>query len=165
MKKLLSLSLVALLSMTLFVGCSSKEETTTEEPTTSVEEPATEEAAALVDGTYSVEGSADSQGWVATAEVVIAGGEITAITFDATDAAGGTKSEAVANGSYDMSVAGAQDSWTGEMATFADAIIAGSVDLDTIAFDAEGKSDAVSGVTVTVQPYVELVKAALEQAA
>lgn len=164
MKKLLSLSLVALLSMTLFVGCSSKEETTTEEPTTSVEEPATEEAT-LVDGTYNVEGSADSQGWVATAEVVIAGGEITAITFDATDAAGGTKSEAVANGSYDMSVAGAQDSWTGEMATFADAIIAGSVDLETIAFDADGKSDAVSGVTVTVQPYVELVKAALEQAA
>lgn len=164
MKKLLSLSLVALLSMTLFVGCSSKEETTTEEPTTSVEEPATEEAT-LVDGTYNVEGSADSQGWVATAEIVIAGGEITAITFDATDAAGGTKSEAVANGSYDMSVAGAQDSWTGEMATFADAIIAGSVDLETIAFDADGKSDAVSGVTVTVQPYVELVKAALEQAA
>lgn len=164
MKKLLSLSLVALLSMTLFVGCSSKEETTTEEPTTSVEEPATEEAT-LVDGTYNVEGSADSQGWVATAEVVIAGGEITAITFDATDAAGGTKSEAVANGSYDMSVAGAQDSWTGEMATFADAIIAGSVDLETIAFDADGKSDAVSGVTITVQPYVELVKAALEQAA
>lgn len=164
MKKLLSLSLVALLSMTLFVGCSSKEETTTEEPTTSVEEPATEEAT-LVDGTYNVEGSADSQGWVATAEIVIAGGEITAITFDATDAAGGTKSEAVANGSYDMSVAGAQDSWTGEMATFADAIIAGSVDLETIAFDADGKSDAVSGVTITVQPYVELVKAALEQAA
>lgn len=164
MKKLLSLSLVALLSMTLFVGCSSKEETTTEEPTTSVEEPTTEEAT-LVDGTYNVEGSADSQGWVATAEVVIAGGEITAITFDATDAAGGTKSEAVANGSYDMSVAGAQDSWTGEMATFADAIIAGSVDLETIAFDADGKSDAVSGVTITVQPYVELVKAALEQAA
>lgn len=160
MKKLLTLSMVALVAMTAFVGCSSKTE---EAPAT--ETPVTDSAATLKDGTFSVEGTADDKGWVPTAEVVISDGAITAITFDAKDQTGALKSEAVASGTYDMLQAGAQGSWTDEMAAFATAIIDGTVDVNTMTFSDDGKTDAVSGCTITVQPYAELVKSALEQAA
>ncbi|MGB5823687.1 MAG: FMN-binding protein [Proteocatella sp.] len=160
MKKLLTVSLIALMTMASFAGCSPKEEAPADTPPA-----ATEDAAApLTDGSYSVEGTADDQGWIPMADVVIENGSIAAITFDAKDVSGMLKSEAVANGEYDMMSNGALASWTDEMAVFSQAIIDGSVDITTIVFDEEGKTDAVSGCTITVQPYVELVKTALEQA-
>lgn len=158
MKKLLTVSLIALMSVASFAGCSPKEEVPSDAPAS------TEEAATLTDGSYSVEGTADDKGWTPTADVVIENGMLAAITFDAKDADGMFKSEAVANGEYDIIAAGAVASWTDEMDVFANAILDGSIDIMTLTYDAEGKTDAVSGCTVTVEPYVELVKTALEQA-
>jgi len=161
MKKLLTLSLIALMTMASFVGCSPK----AEEPADTPEPAATQGAATpLKDGSYSVEGIADDKGWIPTADVVIENGMFTAITFDAKDASGMLKSEAVANGEYDMMSNGAMASWTDEMAVFSQAIVDGSIDMTTINFNEEGKTDVVSGCTVTVQPYVELVKTTMEQA-
>lgn len=161
MKKLLTLSLIALMTMASFVGCSPKAEEPADTP-----EPATTQGAAtpLKDGSYSVEGIADDKGWIPTADVVIENGMFTAITFDGKDASGMLKSEAVANGEYDMMSNGALASWTDEMAVFSQAIVDGSIDINQITFDEEGKTDAVSSCTITVQPYAELLKTAMDQA-
>ena len=172
MKKQLSLALVALLTLSIFVGCGSKDDAAktpeaSNEQTQTTETPSTEVKTAdlkLKDGTYHVEGSADEKGWIPTTDVVIENGKITAVTFDDIDAAGAFKSQAVANGEYDMTVNGAKASWTDEIADFAAAIVNGNVDVYNITLDDSGKTDAVSSCTITVAPYVELVKSALEQA-
>lgn len=167
MKKLLTLSLVALMSITIFTGCSSKEETSSdakEVPAVQAPEKIQDTSALLKDGSYSVEGTANDKGWIPTADVIIQDGVITAITFDDKDASGALKSEAVANGEYDMTPNGAQASWTDEIATFSKAIIEGKVDVNAMTFDEKGKTDAVSGCTITIEPYAQLVKTALSQA-
>ena len=172
MKKQLSLALIALLTLSILAGCDSKDDSAKESDTKneqiqSVEVPDTEiktENLKLKDGTYHAKGSADEKGWIPTTDVVIEAGIITAVTFDDIDASGAFKSQAVANGEYDMTINGAQASWTDEIAAFAEAIINGNIDVYTLTLDDSGKTDAVSGCTITVTPYVELVKSALEQA-
>lgn len=172
MKKQLSLALIALLTLSILAGCNSKDDSTKESDTKneqvqSVETPSAEiktENLKLKDGTYHAKGSADEKGWIPTTDVVIEGGRITTVTFDDIDASGAFKSQAVANGEYDMTANGAKASWTDEIATFAEAIVSGNIDVYNLVLDDNGKTDAVSGCTITVTPYVELVKSALEQA-
>ncbi|MGL5258182.1 MAG: FMN-binding protein [Proteocatella sp.] len=175
MRKKLSLILVTMFILTSAVGCADKDAQASEAPAEQTQTEQTQKEAAqdqttkaenlkLKDGTYHAEGSADEKGWTPTADVVIENNKITAITFDDVDASGMFKSKAVADGNYDMTVNGAKASWTDEIALFAAAIVDGSIDVNNVNLDTEGKTDAVSGCTISVSPYVELVKSALEQA-
>lgn len=180
MRKKLTLILITMLMLTSIVGCNDKDEQTAEAPPEQAQtdqsqtEQAQTEAAQdqtpkaenikLTDGTYHAEGSTDEKGWIPTADVVIENNRITAITFDDIDASGMFKSQAVAEGNYDMTINGAKASWTDEIALFAAAIVDGTIDVNNITLDTDGKTDAVSGCTISVSPYVELVKSALEQA-
>lgn len=175
MRKKLTLILVTMLILTSIVGCNDKDDKASEAPPEQTQtEQAQKEAAQdqapktenikLKDGTYHAEGSADEKGWIPTADVVIENNKITAITFDDVDASGMFKSQAVADGNYDMTVNGAKASWTDEIALFAAAIVDGTIDINHLTLDTEGKTDAVSGCTISVSPYVELVKSAIEQA-
>ena len=177
MKKQLSLALVAVLALNILTGCSSKNDSAQSledsKSQTQSEELQSEESQnseiktadlKLKDGTYHAKGSADEKGWIPTTNVFIENGMIAAITFDDINDSGSFKSQVVANGEYDMTVNGAQASWTDQMAAFADAIVNEEIDVFNLTLDQSGKTDAVSGCTITVSPYVELVKNALEQA-
>lgn len=172
MKKKLSLILISMVLTTSLFGCGSnnaesteadapKENTQSEEVQKETPNLATLK---LKDGAYHAEGSADDKGWTPTTDVIIENGKITAITFDDFDASGMFKSQAVADGNYDMIVNGAKASWTDEIATLAEAIVNQTIDIYNISLTPEGKTDAVSGCTITVAPYIELVKSAVEQA-
>lgn len=172
MKKKLSLILISMVLTTSLFGCGSnnaestesdaaKENTQSEDVQKETPNLATLK---LKDGAYHAEGSADDKGWTPTTDVIIENGKITAITFDDFDASGMFKSQAVADGNYDMIVNGAKASWTDEIATLAEAIVNQTIDIYNISLTPEGKTDAVSGCTITVAPYIELVKSAVEQA-
>ncbi len=81
MKKLLSLVLVAILTLSLAVGCAPKTEQAANTDTTS----------AYKDGTYTAKGTADERGWVPEITVTVKDGKITEVKYD--EAAGMKKSQ------------------------------------------------------------------------
>lgn len=160
-KKLGILVLVLIMALTVFVACGSEEPAPTPEPAP-VEEPA-----GLVDGTYTAE-EADfnaESGWKDNATVTVTDGKISAVVFNGTykDDTKGDKLSEVAAGNYDMSVAGAKAAWDVQAKAIQDYIVE-TQDTTSIEFDAEGKSDAISGATISYGHFFALVNEALEQA-
>ncbi len=152
MIKKLSVLALALVMMTSLAACGgSKEEPTTKttEPTTKTEEPA---AGALKDGTYVGDGPAGE--WTDKVTVTVAGGAVTDIVWDAVNAAGDTK--LTLGDAYGMP-------WYNHSKAMTDYVKAGN-DPATLAFNAEGKTDAVSGCTVSANGFVAAYTAALAQA-
>jgi len=150
MKKAGILLAILLMAVTVLAGCGQKEAA----------------APALKDGTYFAEmPEFDDKGWKDNATVTIADGKITAVVLNSTntDPAVGDKLTAVANGQYDMSVAGAQAPWDQQAKAIADYIIA-QQGATGVTFDEEGKSDAISGATIHYNQFFDLVNQALEQA-
>ncbi len=179
MKKFIKVLLVGTLAMALS-SCGGSEETTevneqqeqqqdnenTEEADTTeaVDENNTlEEEINLVPGEYHAETSDfDSNGYISTVDVTVGeDGSISKVYFDAYNTEGTTKREAVEAGDYDMTVAGAQSSWTEQ----ADALAKYIIDEQTtiIKLNEEGKTDSVSGVSISVAEYLNLVDEALMQ--
>jgi major membrane immunogen (membrane-anchored lipoprotein) len=155
LKKAGVLVLILVMALTAFTACAS----TTPEPTP---EPAT----GYVDGTYFAEAADfDENGWKDNATVTIAGGVITSVVLDATnvDSTKGDKLAAVAAGEYDMMVAGAVAPWDVQAVAIQDYIVS-SQDTTSITFDADGKSDAISGATISYGHFFDLVNEALAQA-
>jgi major membrane immunogen (membrane-anchored lipoprotein) len=156
-KKAGVLVLILVMALTAFTACAS----TTPEPT-----PEPEPAAGYVDGTYMAEeADFNDQGWKDNATVTITDGKISAVVLNATnvDAAIGDKLSAVAAGNYDMSVAGSTTTWDVQATAIQDYIVS-SQDTTSITFDAEGKSDAVTGATISYGHFFDLVNEALAQA-
>ncbi len=160
-KKVGILLLVLIMSMSIFVACGGDEPEPTPEPTP---EP---ETAMYADGTYMAEmPDFDAEtGWKDNATVTIVDGMITEVVFNATfkDDTKGDKVSEVAAGNYDMSVAGAIAPWT-EQAMAVQSYIVETQDTTSIAFDEAGKSDAISGATISYGHFMDLVNEALEQA-
>jgi len=166
-KKASILLLILLMTMMSFAACGGAEEPATEEPAT--EEPAAEEPAseaAYVDGTYYAEmADFDENGWKDNATVTITDGKIASVVLNATnkDAAAGDKLAAVAAGKYDMTVAGAKAPWDQQAKAIQDYIVTNQ-GTETLTFNAEGKSDAISGATISYGHFIDLVNEALAQA-
>ncbi len=177
MKKFIKIMLVGTLAMALSSCGGDKEPASTEdtavvdtqeENTEENAEESTEENAeentdssdAFADGFYFAESADfDDSGYKTTASVMVMDGKITEVTIDAYKEDGTTKREAVESGEYDMSVAGAEKSWTEQADLFGEYIVSSqetSVDVND-----EGKTDAVSGVTIAVSGYMDLVNEAL----
>ncbi len=156
-KKAGVLVLVLIMAMTVFTACAKAEPTP--EPTP--------EPAGYVDGTYFAE-EADFNAettWKDNATVTIAGGKITAVVLNATssDAAKGDKISEVAAGNYDMSVAGSTTPWDAQAKAIQDYIVS-TQDTTSITFDDAGKSDAITGATISYGHFFDLVNEALAQA-
>lgn len=177
MKKFLSMAIVATLAFSA-VSCSSDdgatdETATTEEAATTDEtatdeaatdEAATEEAVVLKDGEYTATQAApDEKGYTASATVTVTDGAITSVNLDAVDAEGKTKKEASENGEYDMESAGAQAAWHEEIATFEQYIV-DNQGVENLTLNEEGKTDAITGVTISLDAYVPLVQEAIAKA-
>lgn len=121
------------------------------------------EAGPYKDGGYTAEGEMDADsGWKSTVALTVAGGNVVAVNFSGVNAAGDDKTQYSVDGKYGMKAGGASAEWHEEIA------LAEKYYLENKgaapAFDAEGKTDAISGVSIHVGEYFTLADKALEGA-
>ena len=160
MKKTLAIMLSAVLALGLLAGCGSKEETTN--PGTETNTGTNAEQGTLADGNYFAKGEADEQGWMYMVQLDVNGGKIESVNFDAANVntAGKTKKELSKSGEYGMKAGGASSEWH-EQAELLEKALVGQSNTSSITVNDEGKTDAVSGVSIKVNNFVELVDKAL----
>lgn len=124
------------------------------------------EAGTYKDGTYHAEADKfdEHSGWKETADVVIAAGKIVKVNFSGVNEAGEDKKQNSIDGKYGMKEkGGAQAEWH-EQAAKAEAYLVEKQDPASVSFNEEGKTDAISGVSISLNSYFDLVTKALEQA-
>lgn len=115
------------------------------------------------DGGYSAEGEMDADsGWKSTVSLTVAGGNVVAVNFSGVNAAGDDKKQYSVDGKYGMKAGGASAEWHEEIALAENYFLENNGAAPTI--DAEGKTDAISGVSISVGEYYTLAEQALEGA-
>jgi len=117
------------------------------------------------DGNYHAEGAAfdEKSGWKETADLVIAAGKIVNVDFSGVNAKGEDKKQNSIDGKYGMKAGGAQSEWH-EQAALAEQYLLDKQDPASLTFNEEGKTDAISGVSIHLKSYYDLAAQALEQA-
>ncbi len=116
----------------------------------------------LADGEYFAINSEYYDGWMDFLSFSVENGIITAAKWDSLPQSGyELKSTLAANGEYSMKGAGAQHEWNEQVQLFADALV-GTPGLSVLNIDDEGKTDAISGVTISVDGVYSLYKQAIE---
>jgi major membrane immunogen (membrane-anchored lipoprotein) len=117
------------------------------------------------DGNYHAEGDSfdPKSGWKETADIVIAAGKIVNVDFSGINEKGEDKKQNSIDGKYGMKAGGAQSEWH-EQAAKAEEYIVEKQDPATLTFNDEGKTDAISGVSISLKSYYDLAAKALEQA-
>ncbi|WNS41756.1 FMN-binding protein [Paenibacillus sp. MMS20-IR301] len=115
------------------------------------------------DGGYKAEGEMDAtSGWKSTVAVSVANGNIVAVNFSGVNAAGDDKKQYSVDGKYGMKAGGAAAEWHEEIALAEKYFLENQGTAPTL--DAEGKTDAISGVSIHVGEYFTLAQKALEGA-
>jgi major membrane immunogen (membrane-anchored lipoprotein) len=122
------------------------------------------EASALKDGTYRVVADkADDSGFRDVVELTVRDGILTAVNWDAVGLDGVGKKELSRGGNYVMTPDGLP--WH-EQAQLLEQALLRTQDPTAIVYDAEtGKTDAYSGASIRVDPFVKLAKQAFAKAA
>lgn len=123
----------------------------------------TEEAEALRDGKYRATASEyDTTGFRDIVEITVANGEITAVNWDAEAEDGGkTKKELSREGSYTMSGDGLP--WHTQAEIMERALLQLQNPSAIVYDEQSGKTDAYSGATIAVSPFIKLAAEALRQ--
>ncbi|MBE5962124.1 MAG: FMN-binding protein [Lachnospiraceae bacterium] len=121
----------------------------------------TASAKELADGTYSVEGE-EENGYTPVVSLTVEGGKITAVSIDAKDADGNSKSALSEEGVYVMTENG--PTWGAQAQAIADFIVENQ-GTDAITMDADTKTDAIASVSIKVGGYVKLVDQLIAEAA
>ena len=126
--------------------------------------PAEPEASAvtLADGTYEAKASEASNGYTDQVTITVADGKITEVNWEAVAEDGSLKSVLSENGEYVMTEDG--PTWAEQSKALADALIENQ-SLSFLNPDTEGKTDAVSGVSISVNGFISLAQQCLDQAA
>ena len=119
------------------------------------------DGAVLNDGTYEAAGE-PADGYTDHVTITVAGGKITEVNWDSVGEDGSSKSVMSENGEYVMTEDGL--TWAEQSAALADALIENQ-SLTFLNPNAEGKTDAVSGVSISVNGFISLAQQCLEQAA
>lgn len=115
------------------------------------------------DGTYETEEPEfDEQGFKDKVSLTIENGKITDVTWDAYNKDGELKSVLSADGIYEMKPDGL--TWQEQALAIADFLIQ-KQSTDAITMDQDGKTDVVTGVSISVKDFVTLAKECLKQAA
>lgn len=152
-KYLIAVAAIATLSFGVFTGCSSKKE----EAKTEASETLT-----LKDGTYTKKDETpDESGYLCEMTMVVEGGKITSVTYDKLTEDGKSTAQMAKDGEYVMTEDGL--TWDKQI----DALIANFVEnqnIDKITVNDEGKTDAVSGVSINVQGFIAFAQDCLGQA-
>lgn len=138
------------------------EDTSSESPETSADLDALEDAV-LSDGTYEAKTSApDSNGFTEEMTMTLKDGKITSVNWDAVTEDGSKKSIMSENGEYTMTEDGL--TWKEQSEALANALIENQ-SLGFLTTNEEGKTDAVSGVSISVGSFISLAQQCMEQAA
>lgn len=120
------------------------------------------EGASLADGTYEAKTEApDSNGFIDVVTLTVKDGAITEASWDAVTEDGSKKSIMSENGEYTMTEDGL--TWKEQAEALASALIENQ-SLSFLNTDAEGKTDAVSGVSISVNGFIDLATRCLEEA-
>lgn len=121
------------------------------------------QAGSLKDGGYHAEGEMDAEsGWKSTVDLSVVNGNVVAAKFSGVNAAGDDKKQYSVDGKYGMKAGGGSAEWHEEIAKAEQYFIENNGAAPTI--DAEGKTDAISGVSINVGEYFTLAEKALEGA-
>ncbi len=157
MKRKIALGLCASLITLSLVGCSS----TPKEESTETSAPAVEETTAFT-GEKTVETPYGEGNDKVVTTVTFEEGKPVDVKIDVKLEDGSTKRDAVEAGTYVM--ANESATWTEQIESLQDFIIENDFDLSKVILsDDEGRTDAVSGVTIKVSEYVASVEEALSQ--
>ncbi len=123
----------------------------------------TEELPPLADGEYIAKSeAADDNGFVEQVTMTVKDGKITAVNWDAITEDGTKKSVMSENGEYVMTEDG--PTWKEQAEALANALIENQ-NLTFLTTDEQGKTDAVSGVSISVGSFISLAEQCLNEAA
>lgn len=171
-KKIFAITLAVLILTALFSACNNKDTASGSSAfaqssgTSSVGATSTlsVDESNLKDGTYSAEGAAyDASGYKSTATVTITDGVISSVKVDDVKEDGTSKRELSEDGQYNMKAAGnAKAEWHEEIALFETAVVNKGV--SGIPVSSDGKTDAVSGCTISVNQYLDVIAKAIAKA-
>ena len=121
------------------------------------------EGAELQDGTYEAKAdSADSSGFTDQVSLTVKDGKITSVVWEAVGEDGKKKSVMSEEGEYVMTEDGL--TWKEQAEALAAALIEHQ-NLEFLTMDEQGKTDAVAGVSVSVNGFVKLAQQCLDESA
>jgi len=162
--------LIVLLVGGLLAGCGKKEGAEASPPASGTNGSSAPTASAAAtgdpqgyqDGLYYAEGEYDAKsGWKDVVALKVEGGKIAAVNWNALHRDGGLdKKTSSERGIYGMMKAGAVAEWH-EQAVKAEQYLLEKQDPKAIAVKDDGKTDAISGVSITVDGFVQLAEQAL----
>ena len=122
----------------------------------------TEKSLTLADGDYIAKGQPDDNGLTEQVTMTVKDGKITAVNWDAIGEDGTKKSVMSENGEYVMTEDG--PTWKEQAEALAQTLVENQT-LDVFTMDEQGKTDAVSGVSISIGGFVSLAQDCLNQAA
>ena len=137
------------------------EETAEETPAADLEEDALKDAV-LADGDYIAKGQPDDSGLTEQVTMTVKDGKITAVNWDSIGEDGTKKSVMSENGEYVMTEDG--PTWKEQAEALAQTLVENQ-SLDVFTMDDQGKTDAVSGVSISIGSFVDLAKQCMYEAA
>lgn len=142
-KQIIALTTATILSLGVFAGCSSKEEV------------------AFKDGTYTQKGQADDQGYADELTMEVKDGKIASIVWDCKGQDGKGKSELSLAGQYKMTEDGL--TWDAQSKALSEHVVK-EQSLEKLSVNDQGKTDAVTGVSINIQGFTGLVEKAMDEA-
>lgn len=164
MKKATAIILSLSLTAAFAAGCSSKSGESPSPTASPVTSASTAPAGQYADGVYYAQGDEfdASSGWKEVVGLKVEGGKIVSANWTALNKDGGIDKKAYSlDGRYGMKARGAASDWH-EQAAKTEEFLIEQQDSEAITYDAEGKTDAISGVSVHVNGFTDLVQEALE---
>ena len=116
----------------------------------------------LQDGTYEAKGQADDSGFADQVTMTVKDGKITEVNWDSIGEDGSKKSVLSESGEYVMTEDG--PTWAEQAKALTEALVENQ-DLTFLTMDEQGKTDAVSGVSISVGGFAALAEQCLNEAA
>lgn len=104
----------------------------------------------------------DDQGFMPTVKVIVKEGRIQTIDCDALAKEGDSKKVQSENGKYSMKAGGAKYEWHQQIAYFEKFVVENGV--DKVRIKSDEKTDVITGCTIKVKDYKDLIKQALDKA-
>ena len=116
----------------------------------------------LKDGSYKAEATEfDESGYKGMVSMEVAGGAITAVTWDLVNEAGEYKSQLSMDGKYVMTESNPK--WH-EQAEMLSAYVIENQSVDGLKLDADGKTDAIASVSIDISGFIDLLSDCLAEA-
>lgn len=166
MKKLIITLLALMVTVGMMTGCGDNNAANNTAAPNNAEQPADPNNAAspqngLADGVYYAEGEYADNGWKEIVAFKVEGGKITSANWNALHRDGGLdKKQSSEQGFYGMKAKGASSEWH-EQAALTEKYLLENQDFSAITLGDDGKTDAISGVSIHINGFTELLDKAI----